>query len=95
MKTSLKSPKTATNRRRAGWTAFAPLPVAIATLLVVPILALAPAIDDSIWTDVGPALRGCADSVTSFASGLFEAVSDPETLVRGVTGNRIGSIDVE
>ncbi|MEM9378813.1 MAG: hypothetical protein AAGB93_02610 [Planctomycetota bacterium] len=94
MKPSLPRSETP-DRRRAGWTVFAPLPVALAILVSAPLLQLAPAVGDSVGLDVGSALQGGVESARSIATRVFDAVTDPATLVRGVTGCGQTSMGVE
>ncbi|MEM1451502.1 MAG: hypothetical protein AAF957_17225 [Planctomycetota bacterium] len=96
MKPSLR-PFESPDRRRAGWTTFAPLPAVLAALVVVPLLRLVPAVGGSPWMDVDvvDAVQNGAHSAWSFANRIFDAVTDPETLVRGVTGRGTGSTGVD
>lgn len=94
MKLSLLPPE-APDRRCSGWTAFASLPAALAILMSVPLLELAPAVGGPMWDEFDAALSWSADSARSVASQIVDAMTDPETLVRGVTGKSGASMGLE
>lgn len=94
MKTPLRTPGTA-RRRRGGWTAIPPLPVILAAVLAVPLLALLPALDGHISASVVPQLRAFAGSVEAFGSAVVDALTDPERFARGTGGRPFGPISGE